>query len=178
MSLTWQIVGSFYRRKKYGRDDIIYNTMVKIVYDKDKSKWAHEALEACANLLLRKNRWPEYMDKGTDKKTIIGWWLYSRILRKLFPKMKKYTRCRKDMTRDPYTAFYRCCVHLDRMQFIECIRMPIRLWRPEVWKWRRRLIRQHKKLYVQRLRHLRAGAIYNMGENQRIYDSFCKVVEY
>jgi hypothetical protein len=185
--IIWQKVGRFYRRKGYGRDDLIYNNMVKIVYDKDLSPWAFECFEACAELLHGRNRWPQWMDEPTDCKSIIGWWMYGRLQRiewwlwdhnvgiKLI--YHKRTRYRKDMTRDPYIAFYRCAVHLNRVQFVETIKMPIRLWRPEVWKWKRRLLKEHRLNYVQRLRHLRAGAIYELGEREGIYDKFCGVYE-
>lgn len=185
--IIWQKVGRFYKRKGKGRDDLIYNTMVKIVYDKDLSPWAYDAFEACADLLTAKNRWPQYMDEPTDCKSIIGWWLYGRwqhfewwlwdhnIGIKLI--YNKRTRYRKDMTRDPYIAFYRCAVHLNRIQFIEIIKPPFRLWRPEFLRWRHRLLTDMRLEYVQRLHHLMDGASYQLGEMEGIYDKFCGVYE-
>lgn len=185
--IIWQKVGRFYRRKGYGRDDLIYNNMVKIVYDKDLSDWAYECFQACADLLSARNRWPQWMDEPTDCKSIIGWWLYGRIQRiqwwlwehKIDVKIirKKRTRYRKDMTRDPYIAFYRCAVHLNRIQFIEVIKPPARLLRPAFVRWRHRLLTNNRKDFVLRLDHLMDGASYQLGEMEGRFDKFCGVYE-
>ena len=82
------------------------------------------------------------------------------------------------MTRDPYIAFYRCAVHLNRMEYVLTIMPPFRLWRPDFLIWRWRLLTDMKKEYKQRLHHLMDGASYEIGEREGIFDKFCGVEEY
>ena len=71
----------------------------------------------------------------------------------------KEFRSQTRMTRDPYTAFYTACIMLDLKEDIEIVKIPWYLYRPEVWTWRRRLIKDNSKDYVKRLRYLRALAV-------------------
>jgi len=47
--------------KSDGKSDLIFNTCYKILRDQDKSEWAYNAIEACADLLLKGQRWPDRM---------------------------------------------------------------------------------------------------------------------
>jgi len=63
------------------------------------------------------------------------------------------------MVRDSFIALYTACVFLDRKQFIDAVPMPWYLYSPEVWRWRRRLIKDERIDYKRRLGWLRAKAV-------------------
>ena len=142
----------------HGKGDLISNTCRKIFDEGDTSPWAYEALVLCADLLAARKRWPDFMNQSCDAKT----WLGAHISHLLYDlglvKLRKF-RNQKGMTRDPYTNFYGMCMLLDRKQFIEAITIPWRLYSPEVFTWRKRLLRPHKEKYVNDQRYLRAKAI-------------------
>lgn len=87
----------------------------------DKSEWAYDVFEINALALVDGYRWPECAIKY-----VTG-------------------RKRTDVTRDSYTYLYVCAIFLDRLQFIEWAKPPLRLYIPVFWAWRRYLIKRTKK---------------------------------
>lgn len=132
--------------------DCIYITCRRLIDENDKSAWAYNALGVCADLLLEGRRWPTDLDHVND-------YLYGSPFK---------------LTRDPYALFYALAVHLDRLQFIEVVKIPLRLrfYVPVYWAWRRYLLtgkgkkiyewleliqmKSHKKEYTRQLVHYRA----------------------
>jgi len=106
--------------------DIIYITCRKIIDDNDKSEWAYAAFEIMAGLLSEGARWPAMLDHELDH-------LYGD---------------RYKMTRDPYILFYACAVHLNRLQFIDAVKMKNGR-RLKMWIWKKHLVgtRHTKGLY-------------------------------
>jgi len=144
-----------------GLGDLIFNTMTEIIKRKDKSKWAYDSLVDCACLLLTNRRWPdEFQEKYKQfiAKTKIGHKISKRLFKLGIRSTMKY-RSQSSMTRDPFIAFYTVCVFLDRKQFIEAVPMPWGNYSPEIWRWRKRLIKDNRAEYKRRLRWLRAKAI-------------------
>ena len=137
--------GNFYRGpnkawelRKYGfypqgLGDLIYNTLRKILEERDKSPWAYEAYYECRELLRAGKRWPDYLvdNKGIDR--LIA---KNRLDNILNP--SKY-RWQKGMTRDPWVMFYCCSIHLDMPSDLE-YKPQWWLYRPKLWSFRRALI--------------------------------------
>lgn len=120
-------------QRQYGQNslekgDMIYCTMRKIIDEDDKSEWAYNALTICADLLLMEKRWPDSLNHELDAKNFIEAKITGRY------------RSQRNMTRDPYILFYACCVHLNRLQFIEEVRIPWHLYSRRTWVWRKVLI--------------------------------------
>jgi hypothetical protein len=160
----WYKDGWFWRKKNTdesdGKGDLIFNTCYKILRDRDKSDWAYKAMQACANLLLKGQRWPERMWAPLDAES----WIERIIVRSLKHwfgiTVKRYEfRYQGRMVRDSWIALYTACVFLDRKQFIEAVSMPWYLYSPEVWRWRKRLIKDERIDYKRRLGFLRAKAV-------------------
>ena len=165
---TWFQEGNFWRGRNSdgsnGMGDLIYNTLVKIIYHQDTSDWAIKALEACHALLKAHKRWPDYMN---DHPMVAKTWA-ARAVNRILNKIKRWGR-RKNiaiidkiikewkpfryqgrMTRDPYTAFYAACIMLDRVDLIKDTKVAFICWRPDMWMWRKYLIKPnsvHLTLY-------------------------------
>ena len=122
-----------------GKGDLISRTMSRIIEQDDKSHWADSALIACKYLLINRKRWPNTMYQEMDAKNY--WeWKWSRYRFRLGEiKYVKY-RPQRNMTRDPYTYFYACCVHLDKLDYIKDVTIPLHLYKTTVWVWRRYII--------------------------------------
>lgn len=171
----WYNDGFFWRKKANnswdksdGKGDLIFNTCYKIFRDRDKSDWAYHAMVACSDLLLSGKRWHDRMNDDTDCK----YWIQRIINRstrdllkvfgiKIHPKFRYQGR----MTRDPFIALYLVCVFLERKQFIEVVKMPWYIYSPEVFRWRKRLIKDDRIDYKRRLGWLRANAVV-MGQSE------------
>jgi len=73
------------------------------------------------------------------------------------------------MTRDPYIALGACYEHLlffaneleaeILMEAYETTTIPLYLYRPHIWRWRRRLIKDTRPHWRKRLTYLRAFAV-------------------
>jgi hypothetical protein len=152
----WQI--DKYGFEVNGLGDIIFNTMYKVAEEDDKSEWAYEALSLCKELLTKKVRWPSSYtpEIGVAK----NWfdWKWKVLLYKLKLNKVCIYRPRENITRDPYIAFYYACVKLGKFEYIDEVRIPSKLYTPEVFRWRNKLIKAHRKDYVRRLRVIRAKA--------------------
>jgi len=156
-SQPWDI--ELYGKVTNNKFDLIFNTCDKIIMDNDTSEWAHGALYNCAELLRNRRRWPYYMDQEGDPKTRL-WWRLSRLLYWLYliGPVKVYGHPKR-MSRDPFINFFTTCTLLDQMHHIKNITIPWWLYRPNTWRWIRRLIKDNRKDYVKRLDYLRAKAI-------------------
>lgn len=144
--MSWYKDGYFWRKhspdwemKKYGFDvngkgDLIFNTMNKIIMDKDRSDWAHDAHYMCKLLLMDGKRWPGRMNHKYDAKTMREYRKSKRASN------HKLYRPQHNMTRDPYIAWMRACIDLDQRHMIEDVKIPIKLFMPNVWAWRNYLI--------------------------------------
>lgn len=128
-----------FRQLTMGKGDIIYNSLRRIIDDKDTSDWAFRALWICKELLLDGKRWPDWMNHERDAKNRIGWW-WSRLLYNLYLINHQKYRPQTSMTRDPWCYFYTASVILERKRFVEIVPIPWWLWRQPVWAWRRYLI--------------------------------------
>lgn len=164
--MKWYKAGGYWRRLDGDRDgtnDLIFNSLSKIIMDGDTSTWAVNCFFQCADLLQRRLRFPSYLLTGREAPNRYIWYILK------FLRIKKYDyRSQDDCTRDGYIAFGACYEHL--MEFANCnlqIRLseafekttvPWWLYRPSTFIWRRRLIKDNTKLYVKRLRYLRALA--------------------
>ena len=160
-SRPWEI--ELYGYSTDNKFDLISNTCYKIVIDKDMSQWAIGALLYCRCLLIERERWPRRMNQPQDPKTRLEWRL-NRLLYwlHLVGKPKKYGH-QKRMSRDPFIAFYTACAMHDLWEWIEQVTIPWHLYRPNTWRWRRRLIRDKRKDYLQRIDLMRAFAVtYNL----------------
>ena len=157
-----------------GLGDLIFNTCNQILRRKDRSVWAYSALQQCGDLLLERKRWPDRMDPGyLSADSWLEWkisiWRWEQGLENTH-----LYRPQNHMTRDPFIAYYTLAVFLDRIQFIEVVKIPFYLYRPNVWAWRKYLIspnewslfwyktgtgKNHQKKYVQRLDELMAMGV-------------------
>jgi hypothetical protein len=141
-----------------GKGDLIFNTCDKIIRDADNSDWAYAALDNCAYLLNTRKRWPERMNQSIDAKNRIDC-IWSKLMRKLGVNPTHKYRWVTGMTRDPYIAFYACCVFLGNYEYIEGVTMPYYNYRRTTWRWRKLLIKDNRLDYVKRLSYLRAIAV-------------------
>ena len=175
LSNDWYL--KHYKHESYGKGDIIYQTLRKIIEDNDKSEWAYQAFEICAGLLFERRRWPVELDNDNDAHNwLVYRWSYLKFKVKYKCKMKKHGpvpwprlyRPHGNVTRDPYIYLYACAVHLNRLQFIEVVTIPPRLYSRRTWLWREVLIqgernaryeqldsKDHSQDYAQLLKHYR-----------------------
>lgn len=124
-----------------GKGDLISNTMMRIMFDDDNSEWAYNALATCKHLLIFRVRWPKWMNQEMDAKNWIDWkWSQLWFKGGLFTDETVKYRPQGNMTRDPYTYFYACCVHLDKLDYIKSVTIPFHLYKTTVWVWRYHLI--------------------------------------
>jgi len=170
----WQL--EQFRQDGKAKGDIIYNTCRKIIDDDDrlaviKTPWYYNALSICADLLLRRVRWPDEFNHPNDAKNIFQYWI-SKWRYDCGLSSWRLMRPQTNMTRDPFIYFYALCVHLDRLQFIEVVTIPLHLFRLKTWLWRKALItgkrnklyewletsKDHKLEYAQLLKHYRMKA--------------------
>lgn len=147
----WYKDGFFWMMRGAGNGDVIYNTCSEIIDRHDRSAWAEEAVLYCGDLLLQRKRWPDRMIwEGREAK---GW------IRYYWSKMWKYfgvidhhkRRPQKDVTRDPFIAFYCAVQFLGMPELIESVTIPLRLQRPKINKWRKKLIRDRREKWLKRL---------------------------
>jgi len=164
-----------------GTGDLIFNTMTKVTYDKDKSKWARKSFKACADLLKAHKRWPDEFNKGDEAPNRYVYFFKNKLL-SIKIKGKRYYllknrygyRSQDDMTRDPYIAWGSCYAHLlgcdngihdaDLKATFESITIPWYLYRPNTWGWRKRMIKDNRLHFVKRLSYFRALAVVNYFE--------------
>jgi len=157
----WVKEGYFWRRKDpwltSGIGDIIFNTMTKIVIDNDTSDWAFEAFFSCSRLLAAGKRWPdEYNDTYKE-------------------------RSQTGMTRDPYIAFGACYSHLlgqgddNELKYnLQAVKPPFKIWwwTPSFYIWWRRLTRDNRRQFVNRLGYFKALAEKNIYEKEEEDDFY------
>ena len=149
----WFRDGFFWRHPgSTGPGDLIYNTMSRIIDMNDKSDWAYTSLDWCILLLDRRKRWPNRLNKDNMAKNWFQW-KWSQLL-----KNGKYSRPQGNMTRDPFIAVITCCLHLGVHEYIEHIRIPLHLYTPNTWRWKRRLVKDSRADWIQRLGYLKATA--------------------
>ncbi len=152
---NWHKDGPYWRHSESSNaGDLIFNTCYKIIQDADISEWSFIALIACGNLLEIRQRWPLRLDEPDTSKTWIQWKWYKWGFGK-----KVYSRPRHVMTRDPYIAWTTACIFTNNKHLIRRAPMPWYLYSPEIWRWRRRLIKDKRIDYKRRLGWLRARAV-------------------
>ena len=155
---TWYKENHFWRRENSdgsdGMGDLVYNTCGKILWDKDKSEWAHESLKRCYDILRVYKRWPDFMN---DHKSVVDTRLeseFNRILNKirawgarkdikLIGKIlmnQKPFRYQRRTTRDMYVAFYTACMFLEEYSMIGLISPRFKINRFDLITWRMYLI--------------------------------------
>lgn len=117
-SPQWEI--DLYGFAPNGLGDLIYNTLRMIIETNDKSQFALDSFILCYDILDMGKRWPDYLNPPV----IDG---------------KKPYRSQTSMTIDPWIAFYACAVYLGEEWLIKT-KPPFKLYRPEVWAWRRALL--------------------------------------
>ncbi len=147
--------------KSTGPGDVFYNTLSRIIDMEDKSDWAHHALRYIAYHLMQWERWPDWMNDDKDAKTRIGYYLgrwLNKILRKFGISRTFPERPQHDMTRDPYIAFYCAAVWLEEEHYIEKVKPPWYNWRRETWMERKKLLKNNKPEWIQRLDYYRDKA--------------------
>ena len=147
-----------------GTIDLLFNTLTKIVKDRDRTLWAILSFLACAVLLIQRKRYPNEMRNGHEAKSRVIYYII-RFFRKAFAKVnvkiKQRSRPQHDMTRDPYKALGACYIwlitgehteyhHIIRTTF-NAVTIPLYLYRPNMWKWWRRLKRDGRPLYRKRM---------------------------
>ena len=164
----WIKDGYFYRHElsdgSMSKGDLIFETCYITLRDQDKSDWAYKAMQACANLLRQGKRWPDRMSNDTDCKSLIICFINRKLRQWKIATPEKH-RHQKRKSRDPFQALYTVCVFLDRKQFIEAAPMPWYIYSPEIWRWRRRLIKDERLKYKRRLGWIRAkGTVLNQPE--------------
>lgn len=154
----WFKDGPFWRHPdSTGPGDLIFNTCYKIIQDVDVSPWALEALTACCQLLKARKRWPDRLSLDNTAKNWIQW-QWSKL-----EGDHRYSRPQGDMTRDPYIAWISACVLTRNEYLIKGVSIPWYLsnpfYAPKTMRWRRKLIKDDRKVYVKRLSYLRALAV-------------------
>jgi hypothetical protein len=155
-----------YGEDMHGKGDFIFNNMLKIFLDRDRSGWAYENLVNCADLLIQGKRWPDSMNSPRDAKT----WIGTHISRLLYNWQLKDTckyRSQTNMTRDPYIAFYNTALFLGFPDLVEEVIIPWYCYSPGVWNWRKRLIKGWKHVVKERLNYLMDYANIQSYENSR-----------
>ena len=164
-----------------GTGDLIFNTMTKIVFDKDISQWAFDSFETCTNLLKDHKRWPDEFNVGDEAPNRYAWFFKNRLL-SIKIKGKRYYllksrygyRSQDDMTRDPYVAWGSCYAHLlgkhngvydDKITWLfQSTKIPWYLYRADTWRWKRLLTKDNRKHFVKRLSYFRALAVVDYFE--------------
>lgn len=154
----WYKDGSYWRHNEStGMGDLIFNTCFKIIQDVDVSPWALTALSSCCHLLKAHKRWPDRLNQENTAKNWIQW-KWSKLL-----KNGKYSRPQGDMTRDPYIAWITACILTRNEYLIQSVTIPWYLsnpfYAPTTRRWRRRLLKDKREVYVQRLGYLRSLAV-------------------
>ena len=157
-----------YGYETFSKGDIIYNTLRYIIDNEDKSEWAYKAFEACADLLIRRRRWPDEDNHERDAGNRLRWW-WSRTLYKLKITKNVMYGPQSRMSRDPFVYLYCAAVFLEREQFIKAITIPWHINRPDIWIWRRRLIKDNRKEFVRRLDYYKSLA-YTMNYERHHLD--------
>ena len=155
-SFAWE--PPLYRFKVNGLGDIGINTCERIMSDDDNSEWAYESLKLIKNLLILRKRWSDRFNNEYIAKNWIVWKWSKLWLQDFDPKNKgrkrwsEFTRHfgyhqetvlyrpQHNVTRDSYTYFYACCVHLDKLDYIKDVTIPFHLYKTTVWVWRRYII--------------------------------------
>lgn len=145
-----------------GKGDLIFNTCYKIIQDVDVSPWALTALTSCMMLLKARKRWPDRMNQDIDAKNRIDC-MVSKWLWRLKIRLTHKYRWQDGMTRDPYIAWITACILTRNEYLIQSVSIPWYLsnpfYAPTTMRWRRRLLRDKRDVYVQRLGYLRSLAV-------------------
>jgi hypothetical protein len=81
-----------------GTGDLIFNTLTKILMDRDLSDWAIEAFLICSDLLIERRRYPKEFLTGIETPNMIVYWWKNLIGKKGV--LKPQGR----MSRDPFIA--------------------------------------------------------------------------
>ena len=163
-----------------GTGDLIFNTLTKILIDKDFSPWAIEAFMVCADLLIARKRYPNEFLVGRETPNMINhWW------RKIIKKEKGLLRPQGRMSRDPFTAlgalyaFFMLNIDNDlekrRIQEkFDKVTIPLHLqYSFATMKWWRRLKKDDRVHFVKRLGYFKAlGTQFTF--EQKYEDNFYK----
>lgn len=157
---------NIYRKNPWNKGDMIFITALVAM-----AKANRQLLDFCMSMCRKRHRWPHNLSQPYDAQTwaeeLLDWiisrynrWASRKEWRPIIPWHKRY-RCRSRMTRDPYimtmVAWYTinpdtpCPIHI-----------PLYLYRPDLWAWRKYMDRGCKK-YLKRY-HFWAGLNTNLFE--------------
>lgn len=141
----WLHPGPDWDIKEYGergvsKGDCIFNTLVRIIDQDDRSEWADKAIDRCVELLKLRLRWPMGLNSHNDARNRIDEY-WSKLLHELNIRDYHKFRPQKSITRDPFVPLYYLAVLRNRINIIKELRIPIHLYTPTVFSWRRYLIK-------------------------------------
>jgi hypothetical protein len=145
-----------------GTGDLIFNTLTKILIDRDYSEWAVNAFHVCADLLIERKRYPDEFLIGKETPNMIVYW-WKRYIRKEWP-LKPQGR----MSRDPFIilgttyAFFMlniqdADVKEELTEKFLRVKIPLHLqYSFETMDWWRKLKKDDRQHYVIRLSYFKA----------------------
>jgi hypothetical protein len=81
-----------------GTGDLIWNTLTKILMDREISEWSIKAFFDCADLLIQRKRYPKEFLVGKETPNMIVFWWKSLI------KKENVLKPQGRMSRDPFIA--------------------------------------------------------------------------
>ena len=146
-----------------GTGDLIFNTVTKIIIDRDSSPWAIESFMVCADLLINRKRYPDEFLVGRETPNMIVYW-WKKRMKKESGLLKPQGR----MSRDPFTvhgALYAfLMLKLDDEKIknkitekFNQITVPLHLqYSFQTIKWWRKLKKDDRVHYVKRLSYFKA----------------------
>ena len=126
------------------KGDLIFNTCDENIKNSAELWWMKKSLYWCKKLLKCRERWVESMNQDCDAKNWFQWKISTWIFRLGLSDHRLY-RPRTNMTRDGYIAFFRLCYDMGRIDYIQDVTVPLHLYRPNLWAWRKYLITGKEK---------------------------------
>ena len=90
-----------------GTDDIIWNTLTKIVIDQDTSLWAFNSFRKCLALLKERRRYPDEFLTGRETPNMLVYWWKHNVT-----KEDGVLKPQGRMSRDPFIALGTCYAFL------------------------------------------------------------------
>jgi len=163
---TQKWANDYYGYVTNNKFDTAHNTCDRIVIEDDRSDWAEKAVFACFKLLYRKprRRWPVRLDHPKDSMSWLHW-RGRQLLRWLYLIDSPPYGWVHRMSRDPFIALISAATMFPEIHLIiDVISIPWYLYRPNTWRWHRKLKKDNRKEYVKELDYLRAKAIVNNHE--------------
>ncbi len=141
-SKSWEF--NEYGFRPEGIGDCIFNTCNKIIEDNDTSEWAIYSIHRCGILLAQRKRWPDELHPLQAATNWFDWkfsaWMFrhGKIDQRLY-------RPQGNQTRDGYIAYFAVCAMFGYTELIKDVTVPLHLYRPNLWAWRKYLITGKEK---------------------------------